>query len=115
VTHALEERYALTPTQTVRNIASDPHPHRFFATFPPFINEFLFDESINQLCHNAFREFFRRFVLCYADYQSYKLNFVGSVAFTFQEVIKQVAAEYHVTTSVFLKAPMERYQFIIHN
>ena len=115
VTHALEERYALTPTQTVRNIASDPHPNRFFATFPPFIHEFLFEDSVNQLCHNVFREFFRRFVLCYADYQSYNLNFVGSVAFAFQEVIKQVAAEHHVTTSVFLKAPMEQFQFIIHN
>ena len=108
VTKALEERYALTPAQTVRNIASHPHPNRFFAIFPPFIKEFMADESVKTLCLNAFREFFRRFVLCYADYQHYTLNFVGSVAFAFQEVIRHVADEHQVRLGLFLKAPMER-------
>ncbi len=112
VTHELEKRYSLSPAQIVRQIASDPHPNRFFATFPPFINEFMFDDGVNQLCHNAFRDFFRRFVLCYDDYQYYTLNFVGSVAFAFQEVIRDVAEEYHVPIGVILKAPMERLAII---
>ena len=107
VTQALEERYTLTPAQTVRNIASNPHPNHFFATFPPFVEEFMSDESVKTLCLHAFREFFRRFVLCYADYQNYTLNFVGSVAFAFQDVIKTIAAEQKVATGIFLKAPME--------
>ena len=107
VTQVLEERYALTPAQTVRSIASNLHPNHFFATFPPFVEEFLTDESVKTLCLDAFREFFRRFVLCYADYQNYTLNFVGSVAFAFQDVIKTIAAEQKVATGIFLKAPME--------
>lgn len=103
----LERRYGFTPQQLVREIAVLPNPRQFFASFAPFVEEFLTDDSVMNIGLNAFNEYFRRFVCRYEHYQDYQLNMVGSIAFAFQNVINRAALQHHVKIGEVAKAPME--------
>lgn len=102
-----ERRYGFTQQQLVREVATQSNPRQFFASFAPFVEDYLSDLSVKSLCLNAFNEYFRRFVCRYDNYQKYTLNLVGSIAYAFRNVISEVAQNHQVSIGNIAKAPME--------
>ncbi len=51
-------------------------------------------EWMDKLAAEGFTEFFAHHVCCYKDYKNYPVHFVGSLAFHFKDVLKDVAAKF---------------------
>ncbi|MCC8155659.1 MAG: ATPase [Tannerellaceae bacterium] len=98
--------YELTPAMILEKVYRQPLPNRFLASISPFILSHLQDASVRELVTCAFREFFRKNVFHY-KYTEYPIHFTGSVAFYYQEIIREVALTLGVVLGSIEASPMD--------
>lgn len=99
-------RYHLDYPKIVQKVYKEPLPSRFLASFSPFINEYRSHPHIDRLLRTSFEEFFTRNIYSY-DYKAYDVNLVGSIAYYYEDILREVAAEKGVKIGRILKAPIE--------
>lgn len=99
-------RYGLDYAAVVEKVYRSPLPSRFLASFSPFINEFRDDPHVASLLKDCFTDFFKRNIWQY-DYKNYKVNFVGSVAFYYSDILALAAKECGVKIGMIMKNPIE--------
>lgn len=100
------EKYGLTPTIIIEKVYRQPLANKFLASFSPFLIEHIEDPTIQALVYNAFKDFFVKNVMQY-DYKDKKVNFTGSVAYHYQDLLKKVAADLDISIGVIESSPME--------
>lgn len=100
------KRYQLDYMKVVEMVYKQPLPSRFLASFSPFINEFKAHPHINHIIRSSFDEFFTRNIFQY-DYKKYDVNLVGSIAFYYQDILKEQAAKNGVRIGKILKSPID--------
>lgn len=103
---AFSRRYSLTTAEIIDRVYRKPFPNRFLAGFSPFLLEHIDEPQIRSIVETCFRAFFRRNVMQY-DYRTHDVHFVGSVAFYFQDVLKEIATECGIKTGKIMQQPME--------
>lgn len=99
--------YGLTKEQIMERVYKDPMANRFCAGFTKFVKQHLDDEFIYQLATDAFHDFFRFLVCHYPDYAGYTLNCAGSIAFHFEDILKETAAHYGMATGRIIQDPIQ--------
>lgn len=104
--HFLDE-YNLSLLEIIRRVYKEPQPNRFLASVVPFLNKNLHEPEIYQLVMDAFRLFFRRNIRQYPDYGKHPVNFIGSVAYYFKDVLAVAAEAEGCTIGKIVKSPME--------
>lgn len=104
----LEQHFDINPSKVIHRIYQESHPNKFFASFPPFIQEHLEIPEVKNLCKSAFAEFFDS-QIGYYDKNAYsKVHLLGSVAFHFQNVIQEVALEKKINMGTIIASPMSK-------
>ena len=103
---ALLEEYGLTPALVIDKVYRQPFPSRFLASLSPFLLKHITDPSIRGLVENNFSDFFERNVMQY-DYQKKKVHFVGSIAWHYATMLKEVAAEKGIQVGKIAQSPID--------
>lgn len=98
-------QFNLTPAQIIEKVYRQPFPNRFLAGLSPFLAENIHEPAIYQLVLNSFKSFFDRNVKNY-DYQNYTVNFVGSVAFHYKNILTEAAKQSDIRLGYIEKSPM---------
>ncbi len=101
------EQYQLDRLTIIRRVYKEPQANRFLASVTRFLIENINEPSIHQLVYNSFKSFFVRNIANYKGYKEYKINFVGSIAFFYQDVLREVAAEMGCTIGNIIQSPMD--------
>lgn len=99
--------YSLDLLTIIQRIYREPQPNRFLASVTPFISKHIDVPEIHALVLGAFTAFFRRNICQYPGYDSYPINFVGSIAHYFRPVLAEAAAAAGCTIGTIIKSPME--------
>ena len=99
--------YGLTKEAIMERVYKDPLANRFCAGFTSFVKQHLHDPFIHQLAANAFHDFFRALVCHYPGYASHALNCVGSIAFHFEDILKETAAHYGMAMGHIIQDPIK--------
>ena len=102
----LLDEYDLTPAKIIDRVYRQPFPSRFLASFSPFINYNIADESIIRIVIDCFNEFLKRNVMQY-NFQENKVNFVGSIAWHYADMLKVAALSHGMEVGKIVKSPME--------
>ena len=102
-----EETYHLEIKDFIDKVYHQPQPSCYLATFAKFAGEHQSNPFIKELVKGCFRAFIEAFILRYEDCKSLKVSFVGSVAFHFQDILKENLAEYGLTLGKVMQAPAE--------
>ncbi|MCH5231811.1 MAG: ATPase [Muribaculaceae bacterium] len=105
-------KYSLSLSELLSRVYSEPKPAPFIASFSPFIAEHIERPEISGLVEQQFNLFFERNIIPYGDITDLPVGFVGSVAYSYAEILKKSALNYGVTVSDIIEAPMfslERY------
>ncbi len=84
-----------------------PYPNRFFASFVPFLHTNQSNPFIYSLIKKSFCEFFDKYIKKYTGYKNCKINFIGSVAYYFQEIIKEITSEKKLEIGKIIQSPLE--------
>lgn len=100
------KRFDLTPPEIIDRVYRQPYPNRFLASLSPFLADHLDEPAIRTLVLNSFLAFFRRNVMQY-DYTQYAVNFIGSVAYCYKDILLEAAQETGIRMGKILQSPME--------
>ncbi|MDE6800822.1 MAG: ATPase, partial [Phocaeicola sp.] len=85
---------------------SQPLANRFLASLTPFLFAHKQRTEIQKLLISSFTDFFTRNVMQY-QYHDTLVHFTGSIAFYFQEEVKEAALRLNVPIGKILKSPLE--------
>ena len=100
------KQYELDRLTIIRRVYKEPSANRFLASVTPFLLENIDNPAVRGLVMRSFKAFFVRNVLQYKDALSLKVNFIGSIAFYYKEVLEEVARECGLTIGTIIKSPM---------
>ncbi|WP_455641189.1 ATPase [Parabacteroides sp.] len=100
------QRYNLTPAAIMERVYRLPFPNRFLAGFSPFIREHLEEPAIWEFVTRSFLAFFTRNVMQY-DYLELPVHLVGSVAWHYQDILKNIAFDLGIRLGTIAQSPME--------
>lgn len=100
-------QYSLSPQVIIENVYRKPNANRFLASLSPFLAENIEEPSVHRLVLNAFKSFFVRNVENYKNYRELPVNFVGSIAVIYRDVLEEAAKALYITIGDIIKSPME--------
>jgi glucosamine kinase len=83
-----------------------PFPNRYFATFSVFIAANIGHPTIHELVQDAFDLFVKKYIKKHKDAHQYPVHFTGSIAFYYQEILKDALAKWGLREGVILKSPL---------
>ena len=99
--------YHLELKDFIQNLYHSGQPSKYLATFAMFAGGYQAHPFIKQLVKGCFKSFIEAFVLRYSECKSLKISFVGSVAFHFQDILKETLSDYGLTLGEVMPSPAE--------
>ena len=100
------EKFRITPDDVMESVYDLPFPNRFLSTVSYFLADYLDNDYVNTLITNNLKSFFVRSVSQY-DYKNYPIRFVGSVASTYSELLREVGRNFGVEIDVISESLMD--------
>lgn len=100
-----DKRYNLTYLDIVKEVYKSPVPSRFLASFSPFLSEFREHPYVKALLEDSFDQYLTRNIRHY-DYKNNKVNLIGSIAFYYQDILKERAALQGMEIGRIIKSPI---------
>lgn len=104
---SFEQIYHLEIKDFIKNLYHESAASSYLAQFAKFASEHQQHPYMRQLVKECFEEFIQLFVLRYPDCHSLPISFVGSVAFYFQELLKECLKTKDLRLGTIMKSPME--------
>jgi N-acetylglucosamine kinase-like BadF-type ATPase len=101
------EEYKVTPVEIMENIYRRPFPNRYAAQFSRFLYKHSEKPEIRNLLTKSFRSFFTRNVLQYPEAFHYPVHFSGSIAWYFQDLLKETAVSLSLKPGKIVQDPIE--------
>jgi N-acetylglucosamine kinase-like BadF-type ATPase len=93
--------------EILENLYKKPFPNRYLASFAIFLAENRGHYMVENILEDSFNEFFYTHVYKYSESWTMPINFVGSVAFGFRDVLYDLSSSYELELGRVLKNPME--------
>lgn len=103
------DTYNLTPDDIIAQVYGKPLPNRFCASFSKFVYDTkdAFPEYCIPLVTFAFSQFFEKIVSHYPNFKNYELNVIGSVGYSFRDVLSTVADNYEMGIGKVIRSPID--------
>ena len=100
-------KYAINSVDILNHVYKQPLPNRYLASFVPFLIENRGHYMIENIIEDAFNDFFFNHIYKYRESWQMPINFVGSVAFGFKDVLKEMCNAYELQLGIVIKKPMD--------
>lgn len=101
--------YSLNAEEVLNRVYTESFANAYCASFTRFISgDRLKSVYCRSLLSECFNDFFRNLVSRYPGYRDYALNCVGSVAYSFREILAEVAATWGMQMGSVVASPIER-------
>jgi len=100
-------KYATNSVDILNHVYKQPLPNRYLASFVPFLIENRGHYMIENIIEDAFNDFFFNHIYKYRESWQMPINFVGSVAFGFKDVLKEMCNAYELQLGIVIKKPMD--------
>lgn len=104
---AFQERYNLTTEELNKNVYQNQFANTYLATFSRFVSDHKYEPFIQKLIYDSLKEFFINQVLPYKASRFSEINFIGSVAHFYEEILYAVAAEFHLKIGFVIRKPID--------
>ncbi|RYZ57007.1 MAG: N-acetylglucosamine kinase [Chitinophagaceae bacterium] len=102
-----DAKYVTNRAEILDNVYKKPLPNRYLATFTMFLAENRGHFMIENIIEDGLNDFFFQHLNKYNEIWKYPVNFVGSVADGFKDVIQSLCASYEFELGTILKNPMQ--------
>lgn len=100
-------KYTTNSVDILNQVYKQPLPNRYLASFVPFLIENRGHYMIENIIEDAFNDFFFNHIYKYRESWQMPINFVGSVAFGFKDVLKEMCNAYELQLGIVIKKPMD--------
>ncbi len=109
---AFKDNYSISKQIVIQRLYRQEGGNRYLASFAPFLKEQQQHPFVKKLLKNSFDEFLIRHVSKYPSYQQIPIHFIGSIAFHFQDILKERLAAHQLQLGEIVEKPilgLERY------
>lgn len=103
----LLKEYNLTVAEILDKVYRQPQGNRFLASLTPYIYKHKHLPEVREFLIECFSEFFRRNILSYPEHNRIPVSFVGSIAWFFQDELKETARKFNLHTGIFIQSPIQ--------
>lgn len=93
--------------EILENVYKKPQPNRYLAAFTIFLAENRGHYMIENIIEDGLNDFFFTHLHKYRETWLYPVSFVGSVAYGFKDVLKELCNSYELEIGKILKQPMD--------
>ncbi|MEO8769501.1 MAG: N-acetylglucosamine kinase [Ferruginibacter sp.] len=105
--HRFNEKYNTNASEILDAVYKKPLPNRYLAGFAGFLVENRGHFMIENIIEDSFNDFFFNHIYKYRESWTLPIHFVGSVAYGFKDVLKDMCGSYELQLGKVLKNPME--------
>lgn len=106
----LHERFTsefeVTIPEIIDRTYHKPAANRFFSSFTPFLSRYIDEEYCRNIVRYNFEQLAKRSLSQY-DTARLSVNFVGSVAAIFEDILTEVLEEHGMTKGIIVRSPIE--------
>lgn len=100
-------KYNTDRQEILDHVYRKPFPNRYLASFTIFLAENRGHYMIENIIADGFNDFFFNHVYKYRESWILPINFVGSVAFGFKDILKEMCDTYELQLGKVIKKPMD--------
>lgn len=104
---SFEESFKFNVGEILENVYQKPNANAFLASFVAFALTHKNHDFIKNLVKECFKSYFEIQVFPYESLKIKEINFVGSVAFLFQNILKEVAETFGYSVQCIVQKPMQ--------
>lgn len=101
------ERYRIDKESVIKHVYQEPSPNFYLASLAPFMSEHIGHPFIVDILKKGFKEFIETNIKSYPDYKDQTCHFVGSIAYHFSDIIKELCIKNDIKIGKILKHPIE--------
>jgi glucosamine kinase len=101
------DRYKTDRAAILDNVYKKPFANRYLASFALFLAENRGHFMIENIIEDGLNDFFFTHLCKYREIWKHPVNFVGSIAFGFKDVLQQLCNSYEFELGTVIKNPME--------
>ena len=101
------EQYQITKDEYIGSVYQSDIPSRYVAQFSRFCIDHREHPFIMNLLRQNFREFLVRHVMKYEKCQEWQVHYIGSVAYYYQDILKEEMAKLGLNFGRFIKNPLD--------
>ncbi|RQO32210.1 N-acetylglucosamine kinase [Taibaiella sp. KBW10] len=91
----------------LEKVYKEPLANRYLAGFTEFLNDHRGHYMIENIIEDTLLEFFTKNLLKYRESWKYPIHFIGSVAYTFKDVLYTVTEQYGLEVGSVMKSPID--------
>ena len=102
-----EAKYPHNVDDMLDSVYKKPLANRFLSSFVPFLIENRGHYMIENIIEDSINDFFFNHIYKYRESWTLPINFVGSVAYGFKDVLKQMCNDYELKLGTVIKSPMD--------
>ncbi|WP_316811245.1 N-acetylglucosamine kinase [Pedobacter heparinus] len=108
------QEFQVDKETVITNVYQKPAPNTYLASFSRFMVNHKDHPFIVNLLREGFQEFVNTNIKDYSNYKSLDCHFVGSIAFIYQDILKEVCLNNQVKLGQILQKPIEGiYNYIL--
>lgn len=102
----IRSSYSLRVDQAIAHLYKKTNPRTYLASFAKIIHE-VPEEDQNEILNEVFDSFIRNMVLPMVKKRKHPVSLVGSIAFHFQDILREKFKKSNIIAGSFIKSPIE--------
>lgn len=99
-------KYNTNSDEILTAVYKKPLPNRYLASFTVFLVENRGHYMVENIIEDCFNDFFFNHIYKYRESWTMPINFTGSVAYGFRDVLKEMCSSYELQLGKVIKKPM---------
>lgn len=107
ITEKFYKTYQLDFESTLHKLYSESNPNKFLASLSKFAGDNIHYPECRKAVKDSFTSFVEHQLSKYTGYQEMTVSFVGSVAYFYRDILKEILETHHINIGVILQKPME--------
>ena len=107
MTEKFDMKFGLSLTELLNQVYRKSKPNAYLAKFNEFAFEHKENPYIRNLLRSCFQDYFTYQIAPYAAYGCKEIGFVGSIAYLYQDIVKEVATEFGFSIHKFVQKPID--------
>ena len=101
------ETYHLTIEDAIKNMYHNPRANAYLAEFNKFVVQRKQHPYFQNMVFDDMKNFFEYQVLPYEEAREAEINFIGSIAYYYEDILRAAAAELNLTVGHIVQKPIE--------
>jgi glucosamine kinase len=103
---SFNSRYNLSASDVLEKIYFQPHANVYLASFMTFVENHKDHPFIIKMLEEGMDAFMKWYILCYKAADKLKCHFVGSIASTYEDILRQRAEIHNIQVGKIIKEPV---------